>query len=69
MNPTVDPYWRNEDGSIDYTTTNGYWNVLSGRGTSVAPNTLFDGSPLSMLYDKNNYSRVYRFIGNVAVDY
>lgn len=69
MNPTVDPYWRNEDGSIDYSTTNGYWNVLSGRGTSVAPNTLFDGSPLSMLYDRNNYSRVYRFIGNATIDY
>ena len=26
FNPTQDPYFRNEDGSIDYTTTNGFWN-------------------------------------------
>lgn len=69
MNPTVDPYFRNEDGSIDYTTTNGYWNVLTGRGDDVLPNNMFDGSPLSMLYDVNNYSRVYRFLGNLQLDY
>ena len=27
FNPTRDPYWRNADGSIDYTTTNGYWKI------------------------------------------
>jgi len=69
MNPTVDPYWRNEDGSIDYSTTNGYWNVLTGRGDEVMPNQLASDSPLSMLYDKDNYSRVYRFIGNAQIDY
>lgn len=68
-NPTVDPYWRNEDGSIDYSTTNGYWNVVSGRGSSIVANTLATASPLSMLYDKNNYSRVYRFVGNAQIDY
>ncbi|MBR7129041.1 MAG: TonB-dependent receptor plug domain-containing protein, partial [Tidjanibacter sp.] len=30
FNPTVDPYWYNEDGSIDYTTTNGFYNVGEG---------------------------------------
>ena len=37
FNPTQDPYWRNPDGTIDYTTTNGYWNYGNGRGTSFSP--------------------------------
>ena len=40
FNPTQDPYFRNEDGSIDYTTTNGFWNYGSGRGENFTPNTL-----------------------------
>ena len=40
FNPTIDPYWRNEDGSIDYSTTNGFWNYGSGRGENFNPSTL-----------------------------
>jgi len=40
MDPTQDPYWRNADGSIDYTTTNGFWNYGTGRGESFTPNKL-----------------------------
>ena len=39
-NPTVDPYWYNEDGTIDTSTTNGYYNVGSGRGQAFSPNGL-----------------------------
>ncbi len=45
FNPTIDPYWRNEDGSIDYTTTNGFWNYGSGRGEEFTPNTLLGAGP------------------------
>ena len=69
FNPTQDPYWRNADGSIDYTTTNGYWNYGNGRGTDFTPNVLVGPSPLSMLYDKLNYAASGRFIGRVAADY
>ena len=51
FNPTQDPYWRNPDGSIDYTTTNGYWNYGNGRGKDFTPNSLVGPSPLSRLYD------------------
>lgn len=68
-NPTQDPYFRNEDGSIDYTTTNGYWNYGAGRGDDFAPNTLLGAGPLSQLYDKDNYASTYRFIGRAAADY
>ena len=68
-NPTQDPYWRNPDGSIDYTTTNGYWNYGNGRGEAFTPNTLVGPSPLSMLYDNVSNAGSYRFIGRMAVDY
>ena len=41
FNPTIDPYFRNDDGSIDYTTTNGYWNYGSGRGEDFTPCLLY----------------------------
>ena len=69
FNPTVDPYWRNEDGSIDYTTTNGFWNYGSGRGDEFTPNTLVGAGPLSQLYDRDNSARAKRFIGNAQIDY
>lgn len=69
FNPTVDPYWRNPDGSIDYKTTNGYWNYGNGRGENFTPNTLVGPSPLSQLYDNISDARSGRFIGRVAVDY
>ena len=69
FNPTADPYWRNADGTIDHTTTNGYWNYGNGRGTAFSPNVLVGPSPLSMLYDNISYATSSRFIGRIAADY
>lgn len=69
FNPTQDPYWRNADGSIDYTTTNGYWNYGNGRGEAFTPNVLVGPSPLSQLYDSVSDATSGRFIGRVALDY
>ncbi len=70
FNPTQPAYWYKEDGSIDYTTTNGYWNWLSGgSGPDAQPNTLAAVSPLSLLYDYKNTNTVHRFIGNAQIDY
>ena len=69
FNPTQDPYWRNPDGSIDYTTTNGYWNYGNGRGKDFSPNMLVGPSPLSRLYDDISNAESMRFIGRVALDY
>ena len=69
FNPTRDPYWRNSDGSIDYTTTNGYWNYGNGRGEEFSPNVLIGPSPLSQLYDNMSNARSSRFIGRAAIDY
>ncbi len=68
-NPTVDPYFRNEDGSIDYTTANGFWSNGSGRGNQFMPNTLVGAGPLSLLYDRINYGHGKRVITNAQVDY
>ena len=69
FNPTVDPYWKNADGSVDYTTTNGYYNIGTGRGELFAPNGLASINPLSMLYDVDKYANTYRTLGNFAIDY
>ena len=69
FNPTQDPYWRNQDGSIDYTTTNGYWNYGNGRGVEFTPNVLVGPSPLSQLFDGISDARSIRFIGRAAADY
>lgn len=69
FNPTRDPYWHNADGSVDYTTTNGFWNYGNGRGKSFSPNVLVGPSPLSMLYDNISDADSYRFIGRIAADY
>ena len=68
-NPTQPPNWLNSDGSIDYSTTNGYWNYGNGRGTAFQPNVLVGPSPLSQLYDNLSDAKSIRFIGRVAVDY
>ena len=69
FNPTRDPYWRNADGTVDLTTTNGYWNYGNGRGTGFTPNTLVGPSPLSMIYDNISDAKSGRFIGRIAADY
>ena len=68
-NPTQPPNWLNSDGSIDYSTTNGYWNYGNGKGTAFQPNVLVGPSPLSQLYDNLSDAKSIRFIGRVAVDY
>ena len=68
-NPTQPANWINPDGSIDYLTTNGYWNYGNGRGTEFQPNVLVGPSPLSQLYDNLSNAKSLRFIGRVAVDY
>lgn len=69
FNPTVYPYWRYPDGTLDNTTTNGYWNYGNGRGQDFAPNVLVGPSPLSQLYDNISNASSSRFIGRAAVDY
>lgn len=69
FNPTQDPRWRNADGTIDYSTTNGWWNYGNGRGDEFSPNTLVGPSPLSMIYDNISTAASKRFIGRMAVNY
>ena len=69
FNPTQDPYFRNEDGTVDYTTTNGYFNYGTGRGENFAPNTLLGVGPMSQLYDRISYGTSRRFIGSAGLEY
>ena len=69
FNPTANPYWLTADNTIDYTTTNGFWNYGNGRGDAFSPNTLVGPSPLSMLYDSQSDAKSSRFIGSLAATY
>ena len=69
FNPTQDPYFRNEDGTVDKTTCNGYFNYGTGRGENFTPNTLLGVGPMSQLYDRISYGSALRFIGSVGLDY
>ena len=69
FNPTQDPYFRNEDGTIDYTTTNGFFNYGNGRGENFAPNTLLGVGPMSQLYDRISFGTSRRFVGSAGFDY
>ena len=69
FNPTANPYWLTADNTIDYTTTNGFWNYGNGRGDAFSPNTLVGPSPLSMLYDSQSDAKSSRFIGSLTATY
>ena len=69
FNPTQDPYFRNEDGTVDKTTTNGYFNYGSGRGEEFIPNTLLGVGPMSQLYDRISYGTSRRLIASAGLDY
>ena len=58
--PTQSPYVYNEDGTIDYTTNNGYNNWSTD---------LTDCNPLSMLYDQWDKNESFRALGNIQLDY
>jgi iron complex outermembrane receptor protein len=65
FDPTQDPHFRNADGSVDYSRTNGWFSWLSGND----PNKLANTNPMSLLYDQYDNNDAYRFLGNVTVDY
>ena len=68
FNPTLDPYFRNADGTINTNICNGYFNYGTYKeedGTFVSKGV----SPLSQLYDRVSNERGLRFVGNAAVDY
>ena len=69
FNPTQDPYFYNEDGTIDYDTCNGYFNYGTGRGENFIPNHLVGVSPMSQLYDRISYGTSRRLIASAGVDY
>ena len=65
FDPTQDIHFRNADGSIDYSRTNGWWNWMNGnvRNTNATIN------PFSTLHDHFNDNKTNRVVGNVQLDY
>ena len=68
-NPTLDPYFRNDDGTVNTDICHGYFNYGTYNAedrTFISTGTI---SPLSQLYDKFNNEHGLRFVGNAAIDY
>ena len=66
FDPTRDVYFRDANGNIDTTLSNGYFNWYDSDGR---PNTLANENPLSMLNDNYSHGVAKRFIGNFQADY
>ncbi len=60
FDPTQDVYHRTEEGAIDRSKNNGYFNW----GTDLTAT-----NPMSLLYDQWDQNSSYRALGNVQVDY
>jgi iron complex outermembrane receptor protein len=65
FDPTQDVHFRNPDGSVDTSITNGWFNWFSG----ASPNVNAPTNPFSTLYDHFNNNNVNRLTGNVQLDY
>jgi iron complex outermembrane receptor protein len=65
FDPTQDIHFRNADGSVDNSITNGWFNWFSG----AMPNNNATRNPFSTLYDHFNNNKVNRLTGNVQLDY
>ena len=72
-NPTMPVYWTNPDGSIDYTTTNGYFNYGTGRGKEFIPNPQVSyqnaQNPVGNALDNHHAGPTFRTISNAKVQY
>lgn len=68
-NPTMPVYAYKANGSIDYATTNGWFNYGNGEGANFVPAGLAAGNPMDMLYGNRDTARALRFIGNAQFDY
>lgn len=53
FNPTLPVYFTNPDGSIDYSTNNGYYILSTGRGENLVPAAGAASNP--MQYESNYY--------------
>lgn len=68
--PTKPVHFLNEDGSINKSIANGYfnWGVFDENG-NFNPEKNANTNPMSSLNDYVNYSSTWRSIGNVQLDY
>ncbi len=72
FSPTVEPYFRNSDGSIDYDHCNGYFNWMIDPSKPMDAQSISTNptiNPLSTLYDNYNKNKTWRSMGNLQLDY
>lgn len=73
FNPTMPPYFYNADGSIDYSTTGGYFNYGMGRGADFVPDSQAGingaANPLESIFSTDRKGLTTRMVGNATFDY
>ena len=70
-NPTQDPYFRNEDGTVNEDICNGYFNygTFNEENGMFVGNTVLGVGPMSLLYDDWSHAKTGRFIGSAGLEY
>ena len=70
-NPTQDPYFRNEDGTVNTDICNGYFNygTFNEANGVFAGNSVLGVGPMSLLYDDWSNAKTGRFIGSAGLEY
>ena len=71
FNPTQDPYFRNEDGSVNTDICNGYFNYGTWDESKGvwAGNSVLGKGPMSTLNDEYSNAMSGRFIGSAGIEY
>lgn len=73
FNPTMPPYFYNADGSIDYSTTDGYFNYGMGRGADFVPDPQAGingaANPLESIFSTDRKGLTTRMVGNAPYTY
>lgn len=73
FNPTMPPYFYNADGSIDYSTTGGYFNYGMGRGADFVPDSQAGingaANPLESIFSTDRKGLTTRMVGNATYTY
>ena len=73
FNPTMPAYFYNADGSIDTSTTGGYFNYGMGSGSSFVPDSQAGisgaSNPIESVYSTDRKGLTTRTVGSFGIDY
>lgn len=69
FNPTLPIYFYNEDGSIDYSTNQGFWIRSTGRGNNLVPASNADTNPLQYNTTTYDFKKNFGYVLSGDINY